>query len=88
MFDDFTGAFAGVPILLKDILGYKKGWPTRSWARFVPAVPSAFDATLVARLEGAGFIPLGKTNVSEFGIVPLTRGHEYGASLARPGKAR
>ena len=25
-----SGAFAGVPMLLKDILGFKKGWPTRS----------------------------------------------------------
>ena len=25
-----SGAFAGVPMLLKDILGIKKGWPTRS----------------------------------------------------------
>jgi amidase len=24
-----SGAFAGVPMLLKDILGDKKGWPTR-----------------------------------------------------------
>jgi amidase len=65
-----SGAFAGVPTMLKDILGDKKGWPTRSGSRFVPAVPSAFDATLVARLEGAGLIPLGKTNVPEFGLKP------------------
>ena len=73
-----SGSFAGVPTLLKDILGDRKGWPTRSGARFVPVVPSAFDATLVARLEGAGLIPLGKTNVPEFGIVPLTEPKLYG----------
>src|SRR5262245_55109320 len=67
-----SGFFAGVPTLLKDILGDKKGWPTRSGARFMPVVPSPLDATLVARLERAGLIPLGKTNVPEFGIVPLT----------------
>jgi amidase len=73
-----SGAFAGVPMLLKDILGFKKGWPTRSGSRFVPAAPSTFDATLVARFEAAGLIPLGKTNVPEFGIVPLTEPKLYG----------
>jgi hypothetical protein len=67
-------------MLLKDILGDKKGWPTRSGSCFVPAVPSAFDATLVARFEAAGLIPLGKTNVPEFGLVPLTEPKLYGAA--------
>jgi len=67
-----SGAFAGVPMLLKDILGEKKGWPTRVGSRFVPAAPSAFDATLVSRFEAAGLIPLGKTNAPEFGMVPFT----------------
>jgi amidase len=73
-----SGAFAGVPMLLKDILGAKKGWPTRSGSRFRPATPSPFDATLVARFEAAGLIPLGKTNVPEFGLVPLTESKLYG----------
>jgi amidase len=73
-----SGIFAGVPMLLKDILGAKKCWPTRSGSRFVPVVSSPFDATLVARLEGAGLIPLGKTNVPEFGLVPLTEPKLYG----------
>jgi amidase len=46
-----SGAFAGVPMLLKDILGDKKGWPIRRGSRFVPAAPSPFDATLVLRFE-------------------------------------
>jgi amidase len=74
----FSGAFAGVPMLLKDILGLKKGWPTRSGSRFVPAAPSSFDATLVLRFEAAGLIPLGKTNVPEFGLVPFTEPKLYG----------
>jgi amidase len=73
-----SGIFAGVPILLKDILGAKKGWPTRSGSCFLPAVPSPFDATLVARFEAAGLIPLGKTNVPEFGLLPLTEPKLYG----------
>ncbi len=73
-----SGAFAGVPMLLKDILGDKQGWPTRSGSRFVPAAPGPIDATLVARFEAAGLIPLGKTNVPEFGLVPLTEPKLYG----------
>ena len=73
-----SGVFAGVPMLLKDVLGVKKGWPTRSGSRFLPAAPSPFDATLVARFEAAGLIPLGKTNVPEFGQVPLTEPKLYG----------
>ena len=64
-----SGAFAGVPMLLKDLLGDKKGWPTRRGSRFVPAAPSHFDATLVSRFEAAGLVPLGKTNASEHGAV-------------------
>ena len=67
-----SGVFSGVPMLLKDILGNKKGWPTRSGSHFVPAAPSPFDATLVSRFEAAGLVPLGKTNVPEFGLVPFT----------------
>ena len=73
-----TGAFAGVPMLLKDILGYKKGWPNRDGSRFVAPHPSPYDSTLVARFEAAGLIALGKTNVPEFGIVPLAESKLYG----------
>ena len=72
------GAFAGVPMLLKDILGYKKGWPNRDGSRFMPPAPAPYDATLVARFEAAGLVALGKTNVPEFGIVPLTESKLYG----------
>src|SRR6201981_4072065 len=73
-----SGPFAGVPMLLKDILGFKKGWPNRGGSRFVPAVPSPFDSTLVVRFQAAGLIPLGKTNVPEFGALPLTEPKLYG----------
>jgi amidase len=75
-----SGAFAGVPMLLKDILGYKKGWPNRDGSRFVSANPSPYTSTLVTRFEAAGLIPLGKTNVPEFGIVPLAESKLYGAA--------
>ena len=57
-------------MLLKDILGDKKGWPTRSGSRFVPATPAPLDATLVARFEAVGLVALGKSM-----YVHLPEGH-------------
>src|SRR5947207_11252862 len=73
-----SGAFAGVPMLLKDILGFKKGWPNRDGSRFIDAHPAGYNSTLVTRFEAAGLIPLGKTNVPEFGLVPLAESKLYG----------
>jgi amidase len=73
-----SGPFAGVPFLLKDILGTQKGVPSRQGAAFIPPVPAPHDATLVRRFTGAGLISLGKTNVPEFGLVPTTESRLYG----------
>ena len=72
------GVFAGVPMLLKDMRANVVGWPTRSGSRYVPATSSQFEATLVTRCKAAGLIPLGKTNVPEFGILPTTECKLYG----------
>jgi len=70
--------FAGVPLLLKDILGDHAGVPTRFGSGFLPPVPAAGDSTLVARFKEAGFVPFAKTNVPEFGLPPFTEGRLYG----------
>src|ERR1700761_1463614 len=62
------GPFSGVPTLLKDMRAGAVGMPTRSGSRMVPPLPADHDATLVSRYRAAGLIPLGKTNVPEFGI--------------------
>ena len=72
------GAFAGVPMLLKDMRANVVGWPNRSGSRYVPGTPSTFEATLVTRFKAAGLIPIGKTNVPEFGILPTTECKLYG----------
>ncbi|HLY06769.1 MAG TPA: amidase family protein [Rhizomicrobium sp.] len=76
--DATTGPFAGVPMFLKDILAFAEGMPTRQGSRFIPPVPSKQDSVLTARFRKAGFIPLGKTNVPEFGMVPTTESKLYG----------
>ena len=73
-----TGAFAGVPFLLKDILGDLAGEPTRQGSRLMPPVGAAQNAELVNRFLAAGLNPLGKTNVPEFGLVGTTESVLYG----------
>ncbi|MDE2014328.1 MAG: amidase [Alphaproteobacteria bacterium] len=73
-----NGPFTGVPTLLKDMRAGAKGMPTRNGSRLMPAFPADHDSTLVARFKQAGLIPLGKTNVPEFGILPTTESKLYG----------
>jgi amidase len=73
-----AAAFAGVPLLLKDIMGDCAGMPTRSACAFVPATPMPADSELVARYKRAGFIPFAKTNAPELGIPPVTESRLYG----------
>jgi amidase len=74
-----AGRFRGVPFLLKDILGNFAGVPTGYGARFMRDLPAAEDDTLVTRFKAAGLVPLGKTNVPEFGLLPTTESVLYGA---------
>lgn len=72
------GPFSGVPMLLKDMRAGAVGMPTRNGSRMMPPIPADHDATLVARYRAAGLIPLGKTNVPEFGILPVSESKLYG----------
>jgi amidase len=74
------GIFQGVPFLLKDILGDCKGVPTTSACRFFTGLIAPVDSELVVRYKRAGFIPLGKTNAPELGILPTTEPLLYGPS--------
>jgi amidase len=69
-----------VPFLLKDILGDCKGVPSTSACRFFTGLTAPFDSELVVRYKRAGFIPLGKTNAPELGILPTTEPLLYGPS--------
>ncbi|MBS0275256.1 MAG: amidase [Proteobacteria bacterium] len=72
------GPFSGVPMLLKDMRAGAVGMPTRNGSRMMPPIPADHDATLVTRYRTAGLIPLGKTNVPEFGILPVSESKLYG----------
>lgn len=74
------GAFKGVPFLLKDIMAFMEGVPTRQGSAFIPAFPWPNNSTLTNRYLAAGLVPLGKTNVPEFGLIPTTESRLYGAA--------
>jgi amidase len=65
------GPLHGVPVSIKDLhllAGARLTMGTRTWSDFVAPV----DEHSVARLLRAGAIPLGKTNVPEFGTIGHT----------------
>ena len=72
------GPFAGVPFLLKDLIGTVQGVPTSCGTRILKDVPQARDSELVRRYKAAGVILVGKTNTPEFGLVPYTEPEAWG----------
>jgi amidase len=69
--------FAGVPIAVKDtapVAGMPFTMGSDVFGDFVPQ----HDAYLVRRLRDAGFVIVGKTNLPEFGIVPVTEPRRFG----------
>jgi len=77
---DRSAPFAGVPFLLKDIMGDFEGVPTQYGSRFLAGNVASVHSTLTARFVASGLVPLGKTNVPEFGLVPVTESNLYGAA--------
>jgi aspartyl-tRNA(Asn)/glutamyl-tRNA(Gln) amidotransferase subunit A len=58
---------AGVPVAIKDIL-HVEGLPTTCGSRILEGYRPPFAATAVARLEAAGAVVVGKTNMDEFAM--------------------
>jgi amidase len=75
-----VGPLHGLPFAFKD-LDPAVGFPmTRGSTIFKDFVPQQ-DSLLVERLRNAGVIPIGKTNVSEFGMGSHTYNDVYGTTL-------
>ena len=69
--------FAGVPIAIKDTAPVR-GMPyTLGSDLFGDYVPD-YDSFVVRRLRQAGFVIVGKTNLPEFGILPVTEPRRFG----------
>ncbi len=71
--------FKGVPILIKDGVASVKGVRMTSGSKMYKNFKAKEDSTLVQRLRKAGFIIVGKTNLPEFGLLPVTEPEFLGA---------
>ena len=71
---------AGVPVAVKDIL-HIEGVPTTCGSRILEDYRPPYTATAVARIEQAGAISLGKTNLDEFAMGSSTENSAYGPTL-------
>ncbi len=69
--------FAGVPIAIKDTAPVKDMPFTMGSDLFGDFIPP-HDAFVVRRLREAGFVIVGKTNMPEFGILPVSEPRRFG----------
>ncbi|MFT4052005.1 MAG: amidase family protein [Microbacterium sp.] len=74
---DALGALDGLPTAFKDLeeaAGFRTTFGSRRFADHV----STGDSDVVARMRGAGAVPIGKTNTPEFGTGSHTRNDVFG----------
>jgi aspartyl-tRNA(Asn)/glutamyl-tRNA(Gln) amidotransferase subunit A len=70
--------FAGIPVSIKDLFDIK-GQVTRAGSRALDdSAPAEADATVVARLRRAGFVVIGRTNMTEFAYSGIGINPHYG----------
>ena len=70
--------YAGIPVSIKDLFDIR-GQVTRAGSRALEdSAPAEADATVVARLRGAGFVVIGRTNMTEFAYSGIGINPHYG----------
>ncbi|SHG73988.1 amidase [Bradyrhizobium erythrophlei] len=70
--------YAGIPVSIKDLFDIK-GQVTRAGSRALDDSPPAeADASAVARLRRAGFVVIGRTNMTEFAFSGIGINPHYG----------
>ncbi len=77
---DDPGRLAGVPVGVKDVLCVE-GVPTTCASRILEGWEPPYTATAVARLEAAGAVVVGKTNMDEFAMGSSTENSAFGPTL-------
>jgi aspartyl-tRNA(Asn)/glutamyl-tRNA(Gln) amidotransferase subunit A len=71
------GSMLGIPLIHKDIF-CTDGVRTSCGSRMLDNFVSPYDATVVARLKGAGAVMLGKSNMDEFAMGSSNETSYYG----------
>lgn len=75
-----VGPLHGLPVAVKD-LEPLAGFPHTLGSPIFKDQVAAEDSVLVQRMRGAGLIPIGKTNVPEFGMGSHSYNRVYGTTL-------
>lgn len=74
---EVVGSLAGVPVAIKDNL-VLAGQRASAGSRMLADFRSPYTANVVARLEAAGAVLLGRTNMDEFGMGSTTESSVHG----------
>jgi len=74
------GPFRGVPFVLKDLSAYSAGDPYHGGTRLLRGLghTASHDSYLTQKFRAAGFIAVGRTNVSELGTTITTESVAWG----------
>jgi aspartyl-tRNA(Asn)/glutamyl-tRNA(Gln) amidotransferase subunit A len=74
--------WAGIPVTVKDLFDEHGHVTTAGSAVLRDAAPAASDAPVVARLQRAGFVVIGRTNMTEFAFSGLGVNPHHGTPLS------
>jgi aspartyl-tRNA(Asn)/glutamyl-tRNA(Gln) amidotransferase subunit A len=74
------GPLHGIPVAIKDNMAVA-GQPLTCASRFLDGYLAPYDATVVARLRGAGAVLFGKTNLDEFAMGSSNENSAFGPVL-------
>jgi aspartyl-tRNA(Asn)/glutamyl-tRNA(Gln) amidotransferase subunit A len=74
--------FAGIPISIKDLFDIAGDVSTAGTIVLRDAPPATADAYAVACLRAGGFIPIGRTNMTEFAFSGIGINPHYGTPLS------
>ena len=74
--------FAGIPLSIKDLFDVAGETTTAGSKALATADPATSDASIVARLRAAGFILMGKVNMTEFAFSGLGINPHFGTPLS------